>query len=89
MSEPKAIFKGKELQGLKTQHPFIDRVSPLVLGEYVTLSSGTGCVHTAPGHGLEDYQTGQKFQLQAYCPVDEKGHFNQKAPEDLQGAFYF
>ena len=87
LSKPKALFKGKELQGLKTQHPFIDRVSPVVLGEYITLSSGTGCVHTAPGHGLEDYQTGQKFQLQAYCPVDEKGHFNKKAPKDLQGLF--
>ena len=87
--KPKALFKGKELLGLKTHHPFIDRTSPLVLGDYVTLSSGTGCVHTAPGHGLDDYQTGQKFQLKTLCPVDEKGHFNQEAPEDLRGLFIF
>ena len=89
LSDPKVIFKGKDLQGLDTHHPFIDRKSPIVLGDYVTLDSGTGCVHTAPGHGLEDYQTGQKFDLKAWCPVDEKGHFNKEAPEDLQGFFIF
>ena len=89
LSNPKITFKGRDLLGLEAHHPFIDRKSSIVLGEYVTLSSGTGCVHTAPGHGLEDYQTGQKFKLKAYCPVDEKGHFNQEAPEDLQGLFIF
>ena len=89
LSSPKALFKGKDLQGLATKHPFIDRKSPLVLGDYVTLSAGTGCVHTAPGHGLEDYQTGKKFQLKTFSPVDEKGHFNEEAPSDLQGLFIF
>ncbi|RME18143.1 MAG: isoleucine--tRNA ligase, partial [Bdellovibrio sp.] len=56
-------FKGKELEGLKTQHPFMQRDSIIVLGEHVTLDAGTGCVHTAPGHGLEDYQVGLKYNL--------------------------
>lgn len=89
LAAPKALFKGKDFKGLTTEHPFIDRKSPLVLGDYVTDSSGTGCVHTAPGHGLEDWQTGQKFQLKMFSPVDEKGHFDKSVPEDLQGLFIF
>ena len=69
-------FSGESLEGLKTQHPFIDRESPVVLAEYVTLESGTGCVHTAPGHGLEDYQTGLKYGMEIYCPVNDNGVYD-------------
>jgi len=70
-----AVFSGKELEGLKARHPFIDRESVLVLAEYVTLDDGTGCVHTAPGHGYDDYLTGVAYGLDIYTPVDEEGKF--------------
>lgn len=80
LSDYKVIgaFKGAELEGLKTRHPLYDRDSPLVLGEYVTLEQGTGCVHTAPGHGLEDYETGLKYGLDIYSPVDDEGRFTEE-----------
>ncbi|MDD5645072.1 MAG: isoleucine--tRNA ligase [bacterium] len=68
-------FKGAELEGKKAEHPFIKRESAVVLADYVTLEQGTGCVHTAPGHGQEDYITGLKYGLDIYSPVDEKGCF--------------
>ncbi len=73
-------FKGKELEGFKTQHPFIERESIIVIADYVTLEQGTGCVHTAPGHGEEDYITGIKYKLPAYSPVDEDGKFTDEVP---------
>jgi isoleucyl-tRNA synthetase len=81
------VFKGETLEGLRTRHPFIDRESPVVLAEYVTLESGTGCVHTAPGHGLEDYQTGLKYGLEIYCPINDDGCYENdgQIPEDLVG----
>ena len=84
-------FKGKQLEGLFAQHPFIDRKSTLILGEHVNLESGTGCVHTAPGHGLDDYFVGIKYKLDKLCPVDTRGHFVDVdwMPEDLKGAFIF
>ncbi len=82
-------FKGKDLEGLSTNHPFLDRKSPLVLGDHVNLETGTGCVHTAPGHGLEDYLVGKKYKLKEYCPVDARGHFTEDLPEDLRGLFIF
>ncbi len=82
-------FKGKQLQGLVSLHPFMNRTSPWVLGEHVNLSMGTGLVHTAPGHGIEDHLMGEKYQLKAYCPVDERGHFSSDLPESLRGLFIF
>ena len=82
-------FKGKELEGLLSLHPFMNKKSPLILGEHVSLEAGTGLVHTAPGHGLEDHLVGQKYQLEAPCPVDERGHFTEDAPEQLRGLFIF
>jgi isoleucyl-tRNA synthetase len=70
-----ATFLGKEMEGLKAKHPFIDRESLFVLAEYVTLDQGTGCVHTAPGHGHEDYLTGIKYKMDIYTPVDNEGNF--------------
>ena len=82
-------FKGKELEGLVSFHPFMKRESPLVLGDHVSLEAGTGLVHTAPGHGLEDHLVGKKYQLKEYCPVDERGHFTSELPENLRGLFIF
>ncbi|MEX2382755.1 MAG: isoleucine--tRNA ligase [Opitutales bacterium] len=81
------IVKGEELEGIVSRHPFIDRESPVVTADYVTTSSGTGCVHTAPGHGLEDYMTGQRYKLPAYCPLDDTGRYvdDGQIPADLVG----
>ncbi|SBV91541.1 isoleucyl-tRNA synthetase [uncultured delta proteobacterium] len=67
--------KGADLEGLKARHPIYERVSPLVLGDHVTLEAGTGFVHTAPGHGREDYDTGVKYGLEIYSPMDDEGRF--------------
>lgn len=74
-------FAGKELEGIICQHPFIQRQSVGVLAEYVTKDQGTGCVHIAPGHGLEDYDVGLKYNLPILAPVDGKGRFTQDVPE--------
>jgi isoleucyl-tRNA synthetase len=70
-----ATFQGKEMEGLKARHPFIERDSLLVLAVYVSLDEGTGCVHTAPGHGHEDYLTGLQYEMEIYTPVDGQGNF--------------
>ncbi|MBB6062610.1 isoleucyl-tRNA synthetase [Thermosipho japonicus] len=72
-------FKGKDLEYKKAKHPFIDRESLIVLADYVTLEDGTGCVHTAPGHGAEDYLTGLKYNLPVLSPVNEEGVFTEEA----------
>jgi isoleucyl-tRNA synthetase len=79
--------RGSELAdaGVRYRHPFIDRVSPVVVADYVTLEDGTGLVHTAPGHGQEDYETGLRMGLEIYCPVLEDGTFDDTAPEWLRG----
>src|SRR3954470_15202514 len=79
--------KGAELEKLAARHPFIDRASPIVLADYVTTDSGTGCVHTAPGHGAEDYLTGLKYQLEIYCPVGDDGRYldDGRIPAELVG----
>ena len=87
--QKESVFKGSELEFLQAQHPFLNRKSPLVLGDHVGQDAGTGLVHTAPGHGLEDHSVGQKYNLPAPCPVDEKAHFTKEAPDFLQGLFIF
>ncbi|HPA16775.1 MAG TPA: isoleucine--tRNA ligase [Verrucomicrobiae bacterium] len=77
--------RGEVLVGLKYRHPFCDRVSPVVVADYVTLEDGTGLVHTAPGHGVEDYMTGLREGLEIYCPVRDDGTFDDTAPEWLRG----
>ena len=72
-------FKGGKLEGLKARHPFIDRDSQVILGEHVTLEAGTGVVHTAPGHGQEDYEAGIRYGLDVYAPVDHKARFTKEA----------
>jgi isoleucyl-tRNA synthetase len=68
-------FKGALLEGLNARHPFYDRNALIVLGTHVTLDAGTGLVHTAPGHGREDYETGVKYGLDILSPVDDSGRF--------------
>lgn len=80
-------YKGSELEHIQTQHPFYDRPSPLILGDHVTLEAGTGCVHTAPGHGEDDFYVGQKYGLEALSPLDDKGKFTDQAP-GFEGIFY-
>jgi isoleucyl-tRNA synthetase len=75
LGEPLAETKGANLEGLRFHHPWIERDSPVVLGDYVTQDTGTGVVHTAPGHGWDDYLTGVRYGLDIYCPVDEAGRF--------------
>ena len=83
------ICKGRELEYSFFDHPFIDRGDPRfpnktiqgVLGEHVTLDTGSGIVHTAPGHGAEDFYVGQKYSIQPYAPLDDSGHFTQGLPE--------
>jgi isoleucyl-tRNA synthetase len=74
--EVRARFKGVDLEGLRFRHPFIDRDSVGILADYVTADTGTGCVHTAPGHGQEDYLSGLRYKLPILSPVDSKGRFH-------------
>ena len=76
----KITLKGSLLAGLIYRHPLLDRQSPVVIGgEYITTESGTGLVHTAPGHGVDDFHTGQKNGLPVLCPVDESGTLTAEA----------
>ena len=80
--------KGQNLELLNTQHPLYNRKSPIILGEHVTTEAGTGAVHTAPGHGLEDYEVGVKYKLDVLSPLDAKGAWTDEVP-DLQGIPYY
>lgn len=80
-------FKGSEADRLVAKHPFYDRDSLIILADHVTLDSGTGLVHTAPGHGEDDFNVGREYGLEAFCPVDEKGVFTAEAP-GFEGLFY-
>ncbi|WHY16558.1 isoleucine--tRNA ligase [Peribacillus frigoritolerans] len=79
--------KGSELDRAVAKHPLYDRESLVMLGEHVTTEAGTGCVHTAPGHGEDDFIIGQKYGLDVLCPVDEKGVMTEEAGE-FAGLFY-
>ncbi len=77
--------QGRVLEGAQYRHVFIDRTSPVVLAGYVSAQDGTGFVHTAPGHGSEDYRTGQEYGLPTLSPVDATGRYTAEAPENLVG----
>ena len=81
-------FKGNEVEGLKTRHPFIDRDSILVTSDHVTLDAGTGLVHTAPGHGVDDYQVGLRYNLEVFSPVGPDGKYTKDYPA-REGEFIF
>ncbi len=76
----KAEISGKDLELSTYHHPLFDRESPIIIGgDYITTESGTGLVHTAPGHGVEDFNVGQRYGLPVLCPVDEVGNFTEEA----------
>ncbi len=83
LANPKVVarFPGSRLDGVVARHPWLDQDSPIFLADYVTMDQGTGCVHTAPGHGADDYETGIKHNLPVYNPVDDHGRF---VPEVVQ-----
>ncbi|GAG38425.1 unnamed protein product, partial [marine sediment metagenome] len=87
----KKSIKGKNLEGLRYEHPFVennptDKDAFMVIpAEYVTIKDGTGIVHTAPGHGIEDYMSGQKYDLAVYSPVMDDGRYDDTVPEWLRG----
>lgn len=74
-----ARFQGADLEGVICRNPLMDRPSLVVLGEHVTMEQGTGCVHTAPGHGMEDFEIGQRYGLPVLSPVDDQGRFTVEA----------
>ncbi len=80
-------FRGEHLEGLTAKHPFYDRESLIICGQHVTEDAGTGCVHTAPGHGEDDFIVGMKYGLPPYCPVDEQGHMMAEAGSWLEGLY--
>ena len=84
-----ATVTGKQLEGLSYQHPFYDRTSKIILGEHVTLDQGTGLVHTAPGHGQEDYEVGLAYGLEVYNPVKNDGRFDDTVGPLLAGKKVF
>ncbi len=80
-------FKGVELELIECGHPFVDRVSLVILGEHVTLDQGTGCVHTAPGHGMEDFVVGKQYGLPVLSPINARGIFTEEGGI-FAGQFY-
>ncbi len=80
-------IKGTDLEGITYKHSLFNRVSPVILGDHVTLESGTGLVHTAPGHGEDDFIVGKKYGLDILCPVDSRGYMTLEAGE-FAGLFY-
>ncbi|MBP8951082.1 MAG: isoleucine--tRNA ligase [Armatimonadetes bacterium] len=87
LADPKVVgrARGKDLEGLVAIHPLYGRDSQLVLADYVVLDQGSGCVHTAPGHGLEDFQTALKYGLDVISPLDDDGKYTDEAGPELVG----
>ncbi|HYG59067.1 MAG TPA: isoleucine--tRNA ligase [Symbiobacteriaceae bacterium] len=85
--EPLATFTGADLEGVIYRHLIYDRLSPVILGDHVTVEDGTGAVHTAPGHGHEDFEVGMKYELPVLNPVNDKGVFTEEAGP-FAGLFY-
>ncbi len=80
-------FMGRQADRIVAQHPFYDRDILVMLGTHVTIDAGTGCVHTAPGHGEDDFYVAQEYGVEAFCPVDDKGYLTAEAP-GFEGLFY-
>ncbi|MGO3137816.1 MAG: isoleucine--tRNA ligase [Lactococcus lactis] len=80
-------IKGSELEYMVTKHPFYDRETLIMNADYVTLDSGTGLVHVAPGHGEDDYFASRKYKLPVLSPIDNRGYYTDEAP-GLEGLFY-
>ncbi len=85
-------LKGEKIENLKVFHPLYNRESLIILGDHVTLDAGTGCVHTAPGHGLEDWEVCQKYNIETFSPLDSKGVWQKSdmfEDSDLIGVPYY
>ena len=85
-------LRGAELENMNTFHPLYNRESKIILGDHVTLDAGTGCVHTAPGHGLEDWEVCQKYSIPTFSPLDSKGIWQKSDmfdDTDLIGVPYY
>ena len=80
-------FKGSDIEGVTYKHPLYERVSPVLNGDHVTDEAGTGCVHTAPDHGVEDFDVSKKYGIEPIGPVDAQGHLNEKTGE-FAGLFF-
>ncbi len=80
-------FTGDKLERTTYKHPFLDRTGLIILGEHVTMEAGTGCVHTAPGHGQDDYVVGTRYGLPVISPINNKGHLTEEAGK-FAGMFY-
>jgi isoleucyl-tRNA synthetase len=87
-SETRCKVTGAALAGMRARHPFIDRDSKVITGEFVTVGEGSGIVHIAPGHGEDDYEAGLRYGLDIYAPVDDRGKFTREVPE-FEGQFVF
>lgn len=81
------VIKGQSLEYMTYGHPVFDETCPVICGDHVTAEDGSGLVHTAPGHGEDDYMIGNKYQLEVFCPVDEKGFMTEDA-QQFKGLFY-
>ena len=81
-------WKGKELEGITYHHVVLDKDCPVLVGDHVTDEDGTGCVHTAGGHGLDDYYICAKYGIAPICSVDEKGYMNAEAGPECEGLFF-
>ena len=83
------VIRGRELDRIKAIHPFDnDRELVVMLGDFVTLDSGTGLVHTAPGFGEDDFRVGKEYGLDIFVPVDDRGYMTAEAGPDFEGVFY-
>jgi len=80
-AEVLGTYKGRDFEGMKFQHPFVPIQVPGLLANYVTLDQGSGIVHTAPGHGVDDFNSGQRYDLEIYAPLDDKGVYLEGLPE--------
>ena len=82
------VFTGKELEGITYSHVVLDKECPIIVGDHVTDEDGTGCVHTAGGHGLDDYYVLSSYNIAPICTVDEKGYMNAEAGSECEGMFF-
>lgn len=80
-------FKGQDVEFSECKHPFYDKTSLVIVGDHVSAEDGSGCVHTAPGHGDVDFIVGKAYGLEAYCPVDDKGCMTKEAGAFLDGKY--
>jgi len=76
-----ATYKGRDFEGMRFQHPFLPNQVPGILADYVMLDQGSGIVHTAPGHGVDDFNSGQRYKLETYAPLDDNGRYLEGLPE--------